>query len=52
MVLFLVFGIVVLALLLVPEVFVALGRGVTENPELGVLFLPVIVLITVWIYKR
>ena len=53
MVLFLVLGIVLIAFLLVPEVFVALWGNLLSNPELvGVLFLPALVLILVWIYRR
>ena len=51
-ILFLVLAIVLVAFLLVPEVFVALWGNLLNNPELGVLFLPVLVLILVWIYRR
>ena len=52
MVLFLVFGIVVLALLLMPEVFAALWQTAIENPGPGIGLLAVLVLVLVWTYKR
>ena len=46
-----VLAIVLVAFLLAPEVFVALWGNLLNNPELGLLFLP-LVLILVWIYRR
>ncbi len=48
MILFLVFAIVVLALLLMPEAFVALWQTAIENPGPGIGLLAVLVLVRWW----
>ena len=44
--------VVTLGVLLMPEVFVELGRGIVENPGVGVLIVALLGLIGGWIYKR
>ncbi len=52
MLLFLVFGLMVLALLLMPEVFAGLWQSIVEGPELAIGLVAILALILVWIYKR
>ena len=52
MVLFLVFGIVVLTLLLMPEAFAGLWQSIIEGPELAIGLVAILALILLWIYKR
>ena len=40
------------AWLLMPDAFAALGRGLAENPQWGIVYLAPIVLIVRWLYKR
>ncbi len=49
---FIVLCIVALAVLLMPDAFVAIGSGVVNNPEWGIPFLAVVFLIAMWLYKR
>ena len=42
----------VVAWLLLPDAFAALGRGIVENPQWGIVFLAPIALILRWLYKR
>ena len=52
MVLFLAVCTVALALLMMPDVFVALGQVAVDNPAWGLGLLTVVTLIGVWIYRR
>jgi len=44
--------IVALAILLMPDAFVAIGSGVIDRPEWGIPFLAVLFVIAMWLYKR
>jgi len=52
MVLFIVFGIAVLALLLMPEVFAGLLQSIVESPGLAIGLVAILSLILLWSYKR